>query len=63
MYAAVFNAFVGSSSTGARLTPSSPGGVAYVAHLFGFVFGLLVGLVVRAASTAPRPPPQPARLR
>jgi membrane associated rhomboid family serine protease len=43
--------------------PASPGGVAYVAHLFGFVFGLVVGLVVRAASTEPRPPPRPAQLR
>jgi membrane associated rhomboid family serine protease len=29
--------------------------VAYVAHLFGFVFGLLVGLIVRAASSRPGP--------
>jgi rhomboid family protein len=43
--------------------PASPGGVAYVAHLFGFVFGLVVGLLVRAASTEPRPPPRPAQLR
>jgi membrane associated rhomboid family serine protease len=35
--------------------PASPGGVAYVAHLFGFVFGLLVGLIVRAASSRPGP--------
>jgi len=35
--------------------PASPGGVAYVAHLFGFIAGMLVGLVVRAASTGPRP--------
>ena len=42
--------------------PASPGGVAYVAHLFGFVFGLVVGLLVRAASTEPRPP-RPAQLR
>jgi membrane associated rhomboid family serine protease len=27
------------------------GGVAYVAHVFGFVFGLLVGLAVRAAGS------------
>ena len=31
--------------------PASPGGVAYVAHVFGFVFGLLV----RVASAEPRP--------
>src|SRR5690349_10458763 len=43
--------------------PASPGGVAYVAHVFGFVFGLLVGLLVRAASREPRPPPRPAQLR
>jgi membrane associated rhomboid family serine protease len=43
--------------------PASPGGVAYVAHLFGFVFGLLVGLLVRAVSKEPRPPPRPAQLR
>ena len=35
--------------------PASPGGVAYVAHVFGFVFGLLVGLIVRAASNRPGP--------
>ena len=35
--------------------PASPGGVAYVAHVFGFVFGLLVGLIVRAASSQPGP--------
>jgi membrane associated rhomboid family serine protease len=35
--------------------PASPGGVAYVAHVFGFVFGLLVGLLVRVASAEPRP--------
>jgi membrane associated rhomboid family serine protease len=29
--------------------------VAYVAHVFGFVFGLLVGLLVRVASAEPRP--------
>jgi membrane associated rhomboid family serine protease len=39
--------------------PASPGGVAYVAHVFGFVFGLLV----RVASAEPRPPPRPAQLR
>jgi membrane associated rhomboid family serine protease len=43
--------------------PASPGGVAYVAHVFGFVFGLLVGLLVRVASAEPRPPPRPAQLR
>ena len=37
---------------------SAAGGVAYVAHVFGFVCGLLVGLVVRAASSGP-----PARAR
>jgi membrane associated rhomboid family serine protease len=31
------------------------GGVAHLAHVFGFVFGLLVGLVVRAASRRPQP--------
>jgi membrane associated rhomboid family serine protease len=35
--------------------PASPGGVAYVAHVFGFIAGLLVGLVVRAASAGARP--------
>jgi len=39
--------------------PASPGGVAYVAHVFGFVFGLLVGLLVRAASTRPGPAYRP----
>jgi membrane associated rhomboid family serine protease len=29
------------------------GAVAYVAHVFGFLFGLLVGLVVRASSSQP----------
>ena len=29
------------------------GGVAYVAHVFGFVTGLLIGLAVRAASSGP----------
>jgi membrane associated rhomboid family serine protease len=43
--------------------PASPGGVAYVAHVFGFVFGVLVGLLVRAASREPRPPPRPAQVR
>ena len=43
------------------------GGVAYVAHVFGFVFGLLVGLAVRAVgsssedSATPAPPPRPRR--
>ena len=32
---------------------SGGGGVAYVAHVFGFLAGLLVGLVVRAASSQP----------
>jgi rhomboid family protein len=32
------------------------GGVAYVAHVFGFLAGLVIGLLVRAAS----PPPAPA---
>ena len=41
--------------------PSSPGGVAYVAHLFGFVTGMLVALVVRAVSTGPRAGPAPPR--
>jgi membrane associated rhomboid family serine protease len=35
--------------------PASPGGVAYVAHVIGFVAGTLVGLLVRAASTRPGP--------
>jgi len=39
--------------------PSSPGGVAYVAHLFGFVTGMLIGLFVRAASPPPRYPVHP----
>ena len=43
------------------------GGVAYVAHVFGFIFGLLVGLAARAAgssseeSVAPAPPPRRTR--
>jgi membrane associated rhomboid family serine protease len=36
------------------LGPSTPGGVAYLAHVFGFLTGVLVGLVVRAASSQPR---------
>jgi membrane associated rhomboid family serine protease len=32
------------------------GGVAYVAHVFGFVAGLLVGLAVRASGSAPAVP-------
>jgi membrane associated rhomboid family serine protease len=32
---------------------ASSGGVAYVAHVFGFLAGLLVGLVVRAAGSRP----------
>src|SRR5215475_7449231 len=32
---------------------SGGGGVAYVAHVFGFLAGLLVGLVVRASSSQP----------
>jgi membrane associated rhomboid family serine protease len=43
--------------------PASPGGVAYVAHVFGFVFVLLFVLLVRVASAEPRPPPRPAQLR
>jgi len=43
--------------------PASPGGVAYVAHVFGFVFGVLVGLLVRAASKEPRPPPRAVQPR
>jgi membrane associated rhomboid family serine protease len=39
--------------------PASPGGVAYVAHVFGFIAGMLVGLVVRAASAGPRPVGRP----
>jgi membrane associated rhomboid family serine protease len=39
------------------LGPSTPGGVAYLAHVFGFVAGMLVGLLVRAASARPAPPP------
>jgi membrane associated rhomboid family serine protease len=39
------------------LGPSTPGGVAYLAHVFGFVAGMLVGLLVRAASTRPAPLP------
>jgi membrane associated rhomboid family serine protease len=34
---------------------ATPGGVAYLAHVFGFVAGMLVGLLVRASSPAPRP--------
>jgi membrane associated rhomboid family serine protease len=41
--------------------PASPGGVAYVAHLFGFVTGMLVALVVRAASARPRAGPAAVR--
>jgi membrane associated rhomboid family serine protease len=40
------------------------GGVAYVAHVFGFVTGLLIGLMVRAAGgggTEAPPPRYPAR--
>jgi membrane associated rhomboid family serine protease len=37
------------------LGPSGGGGVAYVAHVFGFVAGMLIGLVVRAAGHRPRP--------
>ena len=37
------------------LGPSAAGGVAYVAHVFGFVAGALVGLLVRAASAGRRP--------
>jgi membrane associated rhomboid family serine protease len=35
------------------------GGVAYVAHVFGFVAGILVGLLARAAGTRPRPAQHP----
>jgi membrane associated rhomboid family serine protease len=31
------------------------GGIAYVAHVFGFIFGLLIGLLVRAASKGDGP--------
>ena len=34
-------------------------GVAYVAHLFGFLAGAVIGLVVRAASPPPQYPPRP----
>jgi membrane associated rhomboid family serine protease len=44
--------------------PGSGGsGVAYVAHVFGFVAGLLLGLVVRAASRPPSQPRPPSRPR
>ena len=35
------------------------GGVAYVAHVFGFVAGMLVGLLARAAGSRPRPAQHP----
>jgi len=41
---------------------SGAGSVAYLAHVFGFLFGVLVGLVVRAASPPPQYPVHP-RLR
>ena len=41
------------------LGPASGGGVAYLAHVFGFVAGVLVGLVVRAASPRQPTPPRP----
>jgi membrane associated rhomboid family serine protease len=42
--------------------PASGGsGVAYVAHVFGFIAGLLAGLLVRALTPPPRPRPPPPR--
>lgn len=38
---------------------SGAGSVAYLAHVFGFLFGVLVGLVVRAASPPPQYPVHP----
>jgi membrane associated rhomboid family serine protease len=38
---------------------SGAGSVAYVAHVFGFLFGVVVGLFVRAASESPSYPVHP----
>ena len=42
---------------------SGAGSVAYVAHVFGFLFGVLVGLVVRAASPPTQYPVHPGCAR
>ncbi|HEV2372230.1 MAG TPA: rhomboid family intramembrane serine protease, partial [Streptosporangiaceae bacterium] len=44
-----------------QVTPG--GGVAYVAHVFGFVFGVLVGLAVRMVSPGSPDPGQLSRAR
>jgi membrane associated rhomboid family serine protease len=43
-------------------TPGA-GSVAYLAHVFGFLFGVLVGFVMRMLSPSPPPLPPPRRAR
>jgi membrane associated rhomboid family serine protease len=46
----------GAASLGA---PTAEGGVAFFAHIGGFVVGMAVGLVARLTAAAPRPGPRP----